>query len=85
MSDKSPAKKAAKGESLESFVKKHLADRSAKLNKQPSAIANGGFDKILKDVCETITNATPNFKRVAVVTVLGKCGSRAKESDLAIK
>ena len=67
------------------FVKKLLTERAPKLNKQPSAIANGGVDKIIKEVCESISDKTPNAKLVAVVTVLGKCGSRASKADLAIK
>jgi hypothetical protein len=74
-----------KAKTLGEAVKKQLGDRVKKLEKQPSAITNGGVDKIIKEVCESISDKTPNAKLVAVVTVLGKCGSRASKADLAIK
>jgi hypothetical protein len=74
-----------KAKALGESIKKHLGERVKKLEKQPAAITNGGVDKIIKSVCESISDKTPNAKRVAIVTVLGKCGSRAKEADLAIK
>jgi hypothetical protein len=74
-----------KAKALAESIKKHLGDRVKKLEKQPAAITNGGVDSIIKEVCDSISDKTPNVKRVAVVTVLGKCGSRAKEADLAIK
>ena len=85
MPTKPAENKTAKGERLQDWVKKHLSDRWEKLNNQPGAKANGGIDKILEDACKAINIKTPNLKRVVVVTVLGKCGSRAKKSDLAIK
>jgi hypothetical protein len=78
-------KETVKESTLADFVKKHLADRSKQLEKQPSAIANGGLDKIIKDVTSKLCPKMPSLKAVALVTVLGKCGSRAKKEDLAVK
>ena len=74
-----------KAKELGEFVKKHLGDRLKKMDKQPSAIANGGVDAIVKSVCEGLSPKTPSLKAVALVTVLGKCGSRATKEDKAIK
>jgi hypothetical protein len=74
-----------KAKELGEAIKKQLSDRVKKLEKQPSAIANGGLDAIIKSVCETISDKTPNVKAVAIVTVLGKCGSRATKADKEIK
>jgi hypothetical protein len=81
MSDKPTPKK----ETLAEFIKKQLGDRIPKLNKQPSAIANGGVDAIIKRVCGTVSDKNPSFKAVALVTVLNKCGSRPTKEDLASK
>ena len=78
-------KSTAKESTLPEFLKKHLADRSKKLDKQPSAIANGGVDAIIKSVCESLSPQNPSLKAVALVTVLGKCGSKANKKDLAVK
>ena len=78
-------KSTVKESTLADFVKKHLADRSKKLDKQPSAIANGGVDKIVKEVTEAISPQTPSLKLVAILHVLSKCGSRASKEDLAVK
>ena len=78
-------KETVKEPTLADFVKKHLSDRSKKLDKQPSAIANGGLDKIIKDAVSKLSPKTPSLKVVALVTVLGKCGSRATKADLAVK
>ena len=74
-----------KAKALGEAITKHLGDRIKKMDKQPSAIANDGVEAIIKNVCETISDKTPNVKAVALVTILNKCGSRAKEADLAIK
>ena len=74
-----------KAAQLGEAITKHLGERAKKLNKQPSAIANGGLDKIIKTVCERVSDKTPNVKLVALVTVLGQCGSRPTEKDKAIK
>lgn len=74
-----------KAKELGEFVKKHLGDRLKKLEKQPSAIANGGVEKVIKDVTEAISPQTPSLKLVAVLQVLSKCGSRASKEDLAVK
>ena len=74
-----------KAKELGEFVKKHLGDRLKKLEKQPSAIANGGVEKIIKEVTEAISPHNPSLKLVAVLHVLGKCGSRANKEDLAVK
>ena len=74
-----------KAKELGEAIKKHLAGRVKGLEKQPPAIANGGLDKIIKSVCETLSPKTPSLKAVALVTVLGKCGSRATKEDLAVK
>ena len=74
-----------KAKELGEFVKKHLGDRLKKLEKQPSAIANGGVDSIIKTVTEAISPQTPSLKLVAILHVLGKCGSRASKEDLAVK
>lgn len=74
-----------KAKELGESIKKHLGDRVKKLEKQPGAIANGGVDSIIKSVCEAISPKTPSLKAVAIVTVLGKCGSRATKEDLAVK
>ena len=78
-------KSTVKESTLADFVKKHLSDRLKGLEKQPSAIANGGVEAIIKSVCEGLSPKTPSLKAVALVTVLGKCGSRATKEDKAIK
>ena len=78
-------KSTVKESTLSDFVKKHLADRVKGLEKQPPAIANGGLEKIIKSVCEGLNPKTPSLKAVALVTVLGKCGSKATKEDLAVK
>jgi len=78
-------KSTVKESTLADFVKKHLAGRVKGLEKQPPAIANGGLDKIIKGVCETLSPKAPSIKAVALVTVLGKCGSKPTKEDLAVK
>ncbi len=78
-------KSTTKVSTLSEFLKKHLADRSKKLDKQPSAMTNGGLDKIIKDTVASLSPQTPTLKKVALVTVLNKCGSRPTEADLAVK
>jgi len=74
-----------KAKALGEDLKKHLGDRIKKMDKQPSAIANGGVEAIIKSVCEGLSDKTPSLKAVALVTVLGKCGSRATKEDKAVK
>ncbi len=78
-------KSTVKESTLADFVKKHLSDRLKGLEKQPSAIDNGGVEAIIKSVCEGLSPKTPSLKAVALVTILGKCGSRATKEDKAIK
>ena len=74
-----------KASELATEIKKRLGDRLKKLEKQPSAISNGGVEAIIKAASETITSATPDYKVVALVTILNKCGSRPTKEDLAAK
>ena len=75
-----------KASDLGEAIKKHLgADRIKQLEKQPGAIANGGLDAIIKRVTETISPKNPKLKAVAIVQVLGLCGSHSKDTDLAVK
>ena len=87
LKQKADAKKLInpKAAELAAEIKKALGNRIPKLNKQPSAIANGGVDKIVKEVSEAITSTTPDHKKVALVTVLNKCGSRPTKEDLGAK
>ena len=78
-------KSAVKETTLADFVTKHLADRAKRLDKQPAAIADGGVAAIIKSVCESLSPQNPSLKAVALVTVLGKCGSKANKEDLAVK
>lgn len=78
-------KTTPKTSSLADFVKERLADRAKKLDKQPSAITNGGLDKIIKDTVAKLSPQTPSLKVVALVTVLNKCGSRPTKEDLSAK
>ncbi len=66
-------------------VKKQLGERVKGLEKQPSAIASGGLEAIIKRVTERMTDKHPHAVSVAVVKVLGSCGSKPTKSDLAAK
>ena len=70
---------------LSERVKKQLGDRVKGLEKQPSTIANGGLTKIISRVTERMTDSHPHALSVAVVKVLGACGSKPTKEDKAAK
>jgi len=75
----------SKNLTLAEKVKAKLEGRANGLEKQPSTIANGGLDAIIKRVTESMTGKHPHALSVALVKVLGVCGSKPTKADKTAK
>ena len=75
----------SKNLTLAEKVKAKLEGRSKGLEKQSSTIANGGLEAIIKRATESMTDKHPHALSVALVKVLGACGSKPTKADKTAK